>query len=1809
MKIYRNLFGWIFAAVLLLPSTAFAYKAFPNYPPSQNPNFRLIESATGHAVFEFVPKINEQNPSERVAESVFLGIPPSSVHNVELQGWDLRLIQGNEVVQTISGEVGSASIDFRAIKKLVDPAIKTKRNEYQELDILQLEIAFPQTADLSDSTQTYRRDKVIADRLVYKVSWKERGTPKPAPASTLDAGYEKLFGNLVINSTDALRLRAKRQLPQSEKVQGFHPIAAGYIEEGTLINRFSPGGEPVPPRNDAVRVLVRETGVTAVRPADLIEQGVDPSLVKLDWVKVWHKGQEVASAVFDDGDTVFNNDDAIYFYGQKSDSPYTNDRPYYLTWGAIQSPPKRVEMVQPIEYLSQQPTHTAEFVVDDNRVLGMDSVNSGDWFYAQLDEQKTEFPVSLPGFSGKGQVEITLSWMNKNQSTTGVMINVGDATRSYYLDVDAVTSTTFRVPAAEYVQAPTVHISLHEPPKASSFDVNSPKKGVVNRLFLDAIAFQYQKESKPKESPMVLHPNSLSTVQLDNATDELITAWVVHNNELTHCIRPRNPLAEFTLPNVPRDTVEIHAAGTEPGPFTVDQDYPSTLHRKDQGFDYIIIAYRTLLKEAERLAKLRAEEGFEVLLTDVQDIYDEFNYGYPSCDAIKRFLRYTQSEWDGVSPEFVTLIGESSWDHRDYEGFHVVDQIPTYAPVEDPQNYASDEWYAYLWPEDDNAYSDVIIGRISLSTPEEVENYIKKVVRYEQESPVGVWKARNLFISDDNFWQYSYTTAETSITEKLFPEFVNQNEFPHETSPYLYERFHNHPSEQLRREYSNKKISSEATLAVLNALNEGALITQYYGHGGAQLWSHERLFYGTAKHTSNVRELNPTTKFPFVLNWSCLTGYLNISTPPFDVCLAEEFIRYEDRGAVAVWAPSENGYTDQHELMSHFVVRNLINDGLYRLGEAANFTKAEYLLHRNNANDFKLMEQYILFGDPGIKLAMPAEKLTIQTNTKHLYPGQTHELSLRAQSASVQNGKAIISISLDGKNIYESNPVPVVDGLIEAGWTQDIPETDSEDAILRVYAWNEETNTDAWGGIRILLMNPTVSLGDGAVILEHNPHTVNITVHNISQHPVSGLQCLVEFGETMETISVDTIQPQSSLPVQWQGILPNDVDVVYVTLQTQSDHPVKFENHTAKKALPVYREPHDRIIPLTGMISTSPEEMIHQNVTRLQIPFRNLSSNETMSATTFLQGPGSATQPKLMSLNAEQERQLVYSVTPPETGTITYTLLVETEEAKQEYPITVEVKDKPDLALAEGDITITPEQPVIGKTVIFKTHIYNMGESTARNVSVTAYDGDPSLNKKLTSFRSNRSQSVTEIAPGEMEEVEILWDPEAYDGLGVHEIHFVIDPFNRIEELSEDNNTSSITMSLADLPDLAVNPWVDHHIEINDENRIPVWGEPMKLTARVRNTGDTPAEYIRMSFIHNREEISRFIPRLRPTAAAETQVEIPLLSAKHELMVYADKYNLIGEKNEFSSPEDNNISKVKRHYVQLQMPREPIVDNRRYYNITSETQFSAGLGDHLYYDPSQKGLTMRPPIDEVQLRLNPVFVENPENYHASSPINLWQWNIKYNVFSSPVKSDAVLRFRVPTLNGTFDVYAQLYSNNPDKSATDTIQFKVAGELDYQTFVYGHSDDPKAFHKIGTYTIEDDTFVIEFKAVPGGFSTNVGDLRFIFAGEDNQTVSAGYLSPYFPAEGATGMPVQIKWDAEVPKQTALRLKARWVIQNPDGSLRFLPWARMVDAEEGEMKLMGKGDYVQYFAEFEKAVSTPNWPVLSQIRIAIPCKDDV
>jgi PKD repeat protein len=122
---------------------------------------------------------------------------------------------------------------------------------------------------------------------------------------------------------------------------------------------------------------------------------------------------------------------------------------------------------------------------------------------------------------------------------------------------------------------------------------------------------------------------------------------------------------------------------------------------------------------------------------------------------------------------------------------------------------------------------------------------------------------------------------------------------------------------------------------------------------------------------------------------------------------------------------------------------------------------------------------------------------------------------------------------------------------------------------------------------------------------------------------------------------------------------------------------------------------------------------------------------------------------------------------------------------------------QPDLGIATADIDFNPSTPDTGDIVIITITVWNYGKEDADDVLVSVYDGDPDDQGIQIDRRT-----INDISKESEEEIEIEWDTE--DEYGLHQIHVVIDPADKINESDENNNEAQRAIDIEGQPDFAM---------------------------------------------------------------------------------------------------------------------------------------------------------------------------------------------------------------------------------------------------------------------------------------------------------------------------------------------------------------------------------------------------------------------
>jgi hypothetical protein len=147
--------------------------------------------------------------------------------------------------------------------------------------------------------------------------------------------------------------------------------------------------------------------------------------------------------------------------------------------------------------------------------------------------------------------------------------------------------------------------------------------------------------------------------------------------------------------------------------------------------------------------------------------------------------------------------------------------------------------------------------------------------------------------------------------------------------------------------------SATARSQILAALNSGALLVDYNGHGAEQQWSFADLFDSTA-----AAALTNGGRLPVYVLMDCLNGFFH---DVYAESLAESLLLAPNGGAVAVWASS--GFTQQspQSTMNQAFLHLFAGNPNQSLGRLVLQAKA-------GTTDSDVRRTWILFGDPAMKL-------------------------------------------------------------------------------------------------------------------------------------------------------------------------------------------------------------------------------------------------------------------------------------------------------------------------------------------------------------------------------------------------------------------------------------------------------------------------------------------------------------------------------------------------------------------------------------------------------------------------------------------------------------------------------------------------------------------------------------------------------------------------------------------------------------------------------------------------------------------------
>lgn len=826
-----------------------------------------------------------------------------------------------------------------------------------------------------------------------------------------DPHYSPLYQNLIVNYQDAHLWRGVEQ-------KQLQSVFADTTDDWYALNRTY------------YRIPVITDGIYKLRYADLLAYGID--LVTLDNTRMalYYKGKTQPLRV----ETSDENPQNWYveFYANRNYGVnsyfdrYNDTSQYFLTWN--DATPKRfsnasvtasttTDTVKWFRRIFQQERDANYFFgVTQNDILNTDDVQGEGWYWNDFSSGTSRnFTFTIDtvqrGTGAAFQLRVRLHGMTLCQSSScrppsrhraifrlnNTIIDSIDWTdNNEIIFTKAFNETLLRTGSN------TLNIRSRT---WSSTDSN------ITKFYLDWFEIIHSRPLQVIGSALKFSnqaPASFDTltfvvdgIPIDSATVYDLTG----NRRITNVVSLGSQRIAFTdtVTGV-KEYIVVREAG-KMLPLKLDAKTFRNIRVNTTGADYLIITHALFRNEAEQLAQHRSSvQKLRTSVIDVQDIYDEFNFGHLEPKAIRSFLKHAYYFWKRPSPTYVVMFGDASWDYKKNLTTSVKQNyVPSFGnPPSDNAFVSFDSVRNYL--------PYLLIGRIPVESPTQASQVIQKIINYER-PPIAEWNKKFLFITGGN------TPSEKFVfnawSDNLINRFVKVPPIGGDAVKVY--------------KTSDAIIDGENRQYLQDLISSGIVFINFIGHSGGRVWN--------VNAGSPYDLQNTNGQLPFVSSVSCNIGFF--SDPRSNV-LSEDYLLANNRGGIAAWAASSIGYGSiGYTLVDKFldvVKRNYSRD----LGTLTTISRLHFWMVNSTTTPLVIqtLQLHPLIGDPLTQLAIPlkpdfditAEDVVLKNNPPTSDSSVT--LSITVRNLGLMAGSQILLSVRDsytdeqGKYRGESDIVP-----------------------------------------------------------------------------------------------------------------------------------------------------------------------------------------------------------------------------------------------------------------------------------------------------------------------------------------------------------------------------------------------------------------------------------------------------------------------------------------------------------------------------------------------------------------------------------------------------------------------------------------------------------------------------------------------------------------------------------------------------------------------------------------------------------------
>ncbi|OEK07899.1 peptidase C25 [Flavivirga aquatica] len=689
-------------------------------------------------------------------------------------------------------------------------------------------------------------------------------------------------------------------------------------------------------------------------------------------------------------DGVFNNEDYILFYGQgpkgyneESNTNlncYTDKTYYYINVGSGTG--KRIKSFT-------QPTGPIDLIIDtfeDYQFHEEDTYNlvslGRRWFGNRFDiDNNKTFEFNFPGLVVSEPIKLTTIVAGASNSTTTMGLSVNNVDLAT-LSISGTSTPTF---ASDATYRNDVSVTNEKVTVGLNFNNqgNPSLVAYLDYISIEAIrALNFTNTQFQFKNSVVASASGIGQYTITNASG-ISEIWDVTDiyNVSNYSNTGEDSNLSFTSV---LGSLKTYVAVTPLDYFTPkfdgntvvnNQNIKGTIFKNNQGefqdIDYLIVAPNNMLAQAERLAEInKGQYGLNVKVVGLDEIYNEFSSGNQDIGAIRNLVKYV---YDNASlPEnrikYLCLFGDGSFDYKDRipNNTNIVPSWHSYRSFSLASSFISDDFYGMM---DDNEGTmsgndklDLAVGRMLADTPQRAKELVDKVESYYEKESFGSWRNNFVVISDDVDKNWEGTLQQTTdeigdlvTTEKPFINVVkiHSDAFQQESS-------------------AGGDAYPTVTTEIVNAIDNGALVVNYFGHGGEEGLAEERILLKP--------DINGFRNFGKLNCFVTVTCEFTRFDNPFRETAGELTYWNKDAGAIGLITTTRQIFVSNaitfNRILGQYLFsysdNDTFNDYEYpTMAEALRLAKSDPLV---SGNESRLI---FFIGDPAMKLAFPKPNIRL----------------------------------------------------------------------------------------------------------------------------------------------------------------------------------------------------------------------------------------------------------------------------------------------------------------------------------------------------------------------------------------------------------------------------------------------------------------------------------------------------------------------------------------------------------------------------------------------------------------------------------------------------------------------------------------------------------------------------------------------------------------------------------------------------------------------------------------------------------------